>query len=213
MSSTPLNVLLVEDEASEARAVARRLETRWATSVVIASNGGAAMSELDSRRYDLVIADVGLPDVSGVDVLRATREKQPHAYCAALTGSFERDLVHSVALLGAFFVNKPAPTNVLEEVVVRAERRRTAHGATAAHVERKADAWRLSSREREILKWLVDLKTRAQWCEAFMVEPCTFDTQVKNIRAKMPGRPPVERIVQALLLDIIEARGAADSES
>ena len=65
-------VLVVEDEPALARALAITLRARR-YDVDVAHTGAAALDALASRHPDLVVLDLGLPDLDGMDVLRATR--------------------------------------------------------------------------------------------------------------------------------------------
>ena len=66
-------VLLVEDEAPLLRALAMNLVARG-YSVTEAENGTRALTALADKRHDAVVLDLGLPDMSGVEVIRAVRQ-------------------------------------------------------------------------------------------------------------------------------------------
>lgn len=203
-SIAPIDVLLVEDEPIQANAFARSLKRKWTAVVVVARDGRSAKQELSEREFDLVIADIGLPDVSGIDVLQDASEINPAAYRAVLTGSSDRELVQRVEMLDAFFMTKPAESEVIGEVMMRTERRRRRRRILDDLVERNADAWKLSPREQQILIWLLNLGTPAAGCRVFDIGETTFDSHVKNIRAKLGGES-LARTVQRLLLEVIEA--------
>jgi DNA-binding response OmpR family regulator len=65
-------VLIVEDEADLA-VTYQRLLARWGYRVVVAGSRRAALTILADRRVRLVIADLGLPDGDGMDLVRAAR--------------------------------------------------------------------------------------------------------------------------------------------
>jgi two-component system KDP operon response regulator KdpE len=65
-------VLVVDDEPALVRALAINLRAR-AWDVVTASDGRTALSVAASRHPDVVILDLGLPDIDGVDVIRGLR--------------------------------------------------------------------------------------------------------------------------------------------
>jgi DNA-binding NarL/FixJ family response regulator len=197
-------VLLVEDQPLAASALARYLRRSF-VDVVVSGTAGDALSALRRQAFELILADIGLPDASGFDVLIAAREEQPFATRAVLTGGFDRDLVHRVALLGATFMNKPAPRNVLDSVVERARRRRGARSVVPRHVARWASESRLSPRERDILSWLVWGGTREGYCLHHAIAPSTFETHAKRLRAKVPIGGSMNAIVHRILLDVIRA--------
>jgi DNA-binding response OmpR family regulator len=204
-----LRILVVEDDARAAHAIARKLSFTWDASVVIALTGRAAIAELDANDLDAVIADIWLTvELSGIDVLIAAREKRSHACRAALTGDFDRDLVHRAGLLGAYFMCKPVPENVLGDFIVRAERRRSARASLDEYVALRAASWRLSPKQLHILRWLLKGGERESYCTTFGIEPSTLKTQLKRMRAKVRDADSVEEIVHRLLLDLIEERAA-----
>lgn len=74
-----MNILLVEDDPGLRRALVRLLEL-WGYAVAAVSTGCAALDWLEQRQVDLLILDLGLPDIDGValcDQLRSTNSPQP----------------------------------------------------------------------------------------------------------------------------------------
>jgi len=79
-----LHVLLVEDNADTAEAMSQMLEILGHT-VTVAKGARAAMQAAESGTFDLLISDIGLPDGSGLDVVRVFAERQA-APSIAITG-------------------------------------------------------------------------------------------------------------------------------
>jgi two-component system OmpR family response regulator len=72
----PINVLVVDDEAVLAEMVSMALRYEgW--NIATAGDGAAALESARSQRPDVVVLDVMLPDMSGLDVLRKLREESP----------------------------------------------------------------------------------------------------------------------------------------
>jgi CheY-like chemotaxis protein len=67
-------VLVVEDDAAVARALALQLEA-WGCDVRVARDGAEALRAAQARPPDTVFMDIGLPDVSGVEVARKLRSE------------------------------------------------------------------------------------------------------------------------------------------
>ena len=84
-------VLLVEDERPLLRALAMNLVARG-YSVTEAESGSRALAALADRHHDAVVLDLGLPDMSGVDVIRAVREyaTTPIIVLSARSGSADK---------------------------------------------------------------------------------------------------------------------------
>ena len=72
----PINVLVVDDEAVLAEMVSMALRYEgW--NIATAGDGTSALESARSQRPDVVVLDVMLPDMSGLDVLRKLREQNP----------------------------------------------------------------------------------------------------------------------------------------
>ena len=67
-------VLVVEDDAAVARALALQLES-WGCDVRVARDGAEALRAAQAEPPDTVLMDIGLPDVSGVEVARRLRSE------------------------------------------------------------------------------------------------------------------------------------------
>lgn len=84
-----IKVLLVEDDAVDRQIVERILANcPWPVEFVIESVGSLseAVERLGSRRHDIVLLDLGLPDSSGVETVRRVSEINPHIPIIVLTG-------------------------------------------------------------------------------------------------------------------------------
>lgn len=83
--SPPLRTLLVEDEANMVRTLAKIL-TRKGHQVDAAATGEEALRLLDSQAYDLVITDLNMPVMDGMQLLRAMHARGVDAATIVLTG-------------------------------------------------------------------------------------------------------------------------------
>jgi CheY-like chemotaxis protein len=87
--------VLVADNDDRVRRHAHQLIGRWGGIVETARDGQEALIMAKLTRYDAVLADIRLPDLSGYDVYRALREAQPGARVILMTG-FGYDPSHSL---------------------------------------------------------------------------------------------------------------------
>ncbi|WP_404377459.1 response regulator [Vreelandella aquamarina] len=88
------NVLVIEDDPSVLHVLQEILVT-GGYQVDIAYNGAMALKKLASHQYDAVTVDIGLPDMSGFDVIHSLREQRAtkHTPVLVVTGSVERGQV------------------------------------------------------------------------------------------------------------------------
>jgi two-component system KDP operon response regulator KdpE len=117
-------VLVVEDERPLLRALAMNLAARG-YAVTEAETGTKALTALADRPHDAVVLDLGLPDISGLEVIRAVREfaTTPIIVLSARSGS--SDKVQALDLGADDYVTKPFSVDELL-ARLRATARRTA---------------------------------------------------------------------------------------
>jgi len=107
-----ITVLVVDDEP----AIRRLLRTSLAAQgyhVVEAADGAAALAAVQRDKPDLVILDLGLPDMDGVDVIRAVRGKSALPIIVLSVREDERGKVEALDLGADDYVTKPFGTDEL----------------------------------------------------------------------------------------------------
>lgn len=116
-----LPVLAVDDQPEDLRLIAAIL-TREGHPIRSASCGSEALRMLESGPAPLVLADLNLPDMSGLEVLRASRERDPDSIGVVLTASSGEDAALRSLREGAFdFLVKPRGWDLLGASLGRAE--------------------------------------------------------------------------------------------
>ena len=120
-----IRVLLVDDEEEFVETLAQRLEVRD-FDVATALNGADALERLEEREIDVVVLDLQMPGVDGIQVLRKIKERKPLIEVIMLTGHATVETAIEGMKLGAFdFLIKPAETEELLEKIARAFSRKT----------------------------------------------------------------------------------------
>lgn len=114
------NLLIVDDELGM-RQFLTHLFQREGHEVRVASSGKEALALLRAQPADLIISDVRMPDMSGIELLRSLREFLPSVEVVMMTAFANVDTAREAFLLGAYdFVQKPFDNDLLKEVVTRA---------------------------------------------------------------------------------------------
>lgn len=172
----PYRILLVEDEENLLKTIRLNLELEG-YNVVAATDGKQAIKEFKNQRFDLVILDVMLPEISGFDVCQAIRLENSRIPVLFLTAKSSGDEKVKGLKLGADdYITKPFN---LEEFLLRVQNllKRSATGdqqngapetysfgknkinfATYEIVNIKGEKLQLSRKELLLAKLLIDRK-------------------------------------------------------
>src|SRR5919204_2851140 len=113
-------ILVVDDERSVLDACARAL-TRHGYEVRAAGGGAEALELLGAETFDLLLTDVKMPDIDGLELLRRASALDPHLTVVVLTGHGTIDIaIESIKLGVRGFVLKPFTLQELAEVIADA---------------------------------------------------------------------------------------------
>ncbi len=114
------NLLIVDDELGM-RQFLTHLFQREGHTVRLAENGREAVAQMREQAPDLIITDIRMADMNGVDLLRAAKELLPEVEVIMMTAFANVDTARDAFLLGAYdFVQKPFDNDLLKETVTRA---------------------------------------------------------------------------------------------
>jgi DNA-binding LytR/AlgR family response regulator len=146
----PLRVLIVDDEPAARSRLRRLLEDLEAECIGEASNAIEALDRTAALAPDVLLLDIAMPEVSGLDVARHLREPRPMivfqtAHDEHAVAAFEQEAID--------YLLKPVTRDRLERALERAARRMAEGAGAAAHaaVERVARAGIGSTPARRVL--------------------------------------------------------------
>jgi CheY-like chemotaxis protein len=116
--------VLVVDDYGDAVDATCMLLTRLGHECVTATSGKRALELDDTFHPDVVLLDIGLPDLSGYEVAQKLRERHGRSlYLAALTGWGQpEDRLRAIAAGFDQHILKPVTARVLQDVLLAAER-------------------------------------------------------------------------------------------
>jgi len=119
----PDKILLVDDEEEFVNTLSERLQTRHLESV-IAYNGEEAMAIVETDAPDVMVLDLKMPGIDGLEVLRRVKREHPATEVIILTGHGSESEETLAAELGAFaYLNKPVDIDVLSDTMREAYRK------------------------------------------------------------------------------------------
>ncbi len=212
-------VLLVEDEPAIADTLVYALETECFT-VTHAGTGAEALAAAAREPHDFAILDIGLPDMTGLDVCRRLRETSTIPVLFLTARDAEIDRILGLEIGGDDYVTKPfSPREIVSRV--RAILRRgnhqpptnlktpesgLHHDASSMRIHFDGAPLDLTAHEYKLLLVLIEkpgrVFTRDQlldnaWQDPGAVTDRTVDAHIKSIRAKLRAtRSGAENLIE-----------------
>ncbi len=206
-------LLIVEDEEPARHALAEYLQRRG-YEVYQAASAHEAMRQWDAHRADLVLLDLGLPDLDGVDVIRRIRREATTPIVILSARGDERDKIAGLEAGADDYLTKPFATDELNARIRAVLRRAGGPDADAKGCLRlgpiELDAVRrevhvsgelvsLTPREYELLKVMLSSQgrvltkarlLRAVWGLAYADESAYLHVYVNRLRRKLSAAAP-----------------------
>ncbi len=207
------SVLVVDDEPTIAEVVARYLE-RAGYGATIATDGLSAIEEAGRSRPDLVVLDLMLPGLDGLEVMRRLREQDRDRIAVILLTAKgeESDRVAGLRLGADDYVVKPfSPAELVARVDAVLRRIDTSPSQEAAlelpdmtidpsgrHVHVRGEEVQLTQREFDVLLFLArhpgQVFSREQlmdavWQYSFYSDTSTVTVHIRRLRAKIERDP------------------------
>jgi phosphate regulon transcriptional regulator PhoB len=220
---TPKHILVVDDEADLVELISYNLK-KEDFSVDSAMDGETALSKIKKGRYDLVVLDLMLPGIQGIELCRMLRNdpKTKALPIIMLTAKGEEvDKILGLEMGADDYITKPfSPRELVARV--KAVLRRSVEKPSAEKVlkigelvidrERytltiKGKPVKLSATEFKLLLFLAERKGKvfnreqlldAVWSDEAFVEPRTVDVHIRRLRAQIEEDPAHPRHIKTL---------------
>lgn len=114
-------VLLVDDTPEVVSIGQEFLLTEGFKNVDTAKNGAEAVQLFDSKRHDVVVTDIVMPEKNGIEILKYVKIRSPHTQVIIITGNSDKNSAIAALKLGAYdYLEKPIDFEVLPKTVSRA---------------------------------------------------------------------------------------------
>ncbi|BCJ66517.1 response regulator transcription factor [Polymorphospora rubra] len=207
MSGQPIRVMVVDDHPMWRQGVARDLDEAGYEVVATTGEGRQAVRIAGATRPDVVVLDLQLPDISGVEVIHGLVAAVPGVRVLMLSASGEQQSVLDAVKAGAtgYLVKSAAPHEFIEAV------RRTAAGdavftpglaglvlgeyrrlATEPEATDDAGTPRLTDRETEVLRLVAKGMSYKQIAQRLGLSHRTVQNHVQNTLGKLQLHNRVE---------------------
>jgi len=176
-----------------------------------ASNGREALEFLENRTPDVVLMDISMPGLNGIEATRQIQQRYPGVKVVVLSMHANEEYVFQVlqagasgyvlkqsdslevvsairaAVAGGSFLSPPISRTVIEDYLRRAQAR-----------GRGSDAEQLTSREREVLQLLAEGKSNRDIADELSISIKTVETHRANMMTKLGLSSKTELVKYAL---------------
>lgn len=228
---SPCRIFILEDDAIVRASLIETIEREADMSVVGEANclAGARAALLQKgmpQRLDMMLVDLGLPDGSGLDLIREIRQREKPPRVLVFTVFGDRRTVSDALAVGAdgFLLKDSGPNDIAQAIraahqggvpispkaaaqLLRALRGDAGPGALALPAEARPAApqdYGLTARERETLETLARGFTQREAAEILGVSPHTIVSHVKAIYQKMAVNSRSEAVFEAIHSGLIK---------
>ncbi len=206
----PVRVLVVDDHPMWRDGVRADLEASGTAHVVgEAADGGEAIEAARDVMPDVVLMDLQLPTVSGVDATRRIVEESPHVKVLVLSASGEEnDVLEAVKAGAAGYLLKSATASEVADAIARVRDGEPVFTPSLAglvltefrrlaHKEESAEP-RLTQRENEVLRLVAKGYTYPEIAQKLFLSTKTVQNHVQNILTKLQLRKRYELMRYAI---------------
>lgn len=211
--NTKIRVVLVDDHAMVRQGLATFLSLHDDLEVVgMVSSGKEALDIIDTLQPHIILMDLIMPDMSGIDAIRQIRARHPDQIILALSSFSDKELVRSALEAGAKgYLLKDISGDELASAIRKAFAGQPAlsDGAMKALMESvsqgtKISPFELSAREREVLGLIVDGRSNAEIAYKLGVKQSTIKTYVSRVLAKLDVSSRVEAATHAVKYKLLD---------
>jgi len=173
------------------------------------------LEEMDSIKCDIVLMDIALPGMNGIEGVKKAKEKDPDINILMLTIYEENSVVFEALCAGAcgYLVKKTPPIRLLEAI-------KDAHeggSPMSSHIARQVinvfqqnaniggtdDKYNLSDREKDVLKLLADGNNYQQIADSLFISVDTVRHHIRNVYKTLHVHSQSEAVAKAIRKGLI----------
>lgn len=205
-----IHVFIIDDHPMVIEGVKALLNaTQGITVIGSATDAFAAMDFLKNKKADVVLLDINLPEINGLDLCPALKTKFPNLKILGLSTFKERSFISRMISQGASgYVLKSASQEELVEAIQQAHLGKMYLSMEVAQLMAQADKPPLqipvlTSREKEVLALIAEGLTNNQIAAQLYISPLTVDSHRKNLLAKLGVKNTAAMIKMAIDFQLI----------
>lgn len=204
-----LSVVLVDDHTMLRQGLRRALESEGIRVVGEAADGRDGVRVALATRPDVVLMDVSMPLVDGIDATRHLMAANNEARVVMLTMHIDREVFDSARKAGAVgYITKDAAISVVVEAIrlaANGDRPMSPRFATALlHEATKDPDGIISAREEEVLQLVADGLGTNEIAERLYISHRTVKNHLASIYEKLNARDRTQAVLVAVRMGIVK---------
>ena len=214
-----IRLLLVDDHAVVRSGLRMLLASEADVEIVgEAGSGSEAVSAAGSARPNVILMDIGLPDMTGIEAARLIKSKFPNIFIVALTIHEDEEYFFKMLEAGAsgYVPKRAAPEELLTAIRAAAQGEVYLYPSLAKLLvkdylsqereqENKPLLDGLTEREQEVLSLLAEGATNDEIAKSLVISPKTVERHRENIMHKLNLHSRAELVRYAIRKGIIKA--------
>jgi NarL family two-component system response regulator LiaR len=197
MMREPITVLIVDDHKVVRQGVRAFLDTQPDIKVVSeTASGSEAVTLVAEHAPDVVLMDLVMPEMDGVEATRLVKQASPRTQVIVLTSYYQDEFIFPAIRAGAlsYLLKDAEPTELADAIRKAAYGEAVLHPRVAARVVQELHGARqdtpnafteLSDRELEVLRLIADGMNNAEIAEKLIISEKTVKSHVSNILSKL----------------------------
>lgn len=215
--SKQINIFLVEDHKIVRDGLkALLLGVKDIEIIAEAASGKAFYEQIEKIHTDIVILDIGLPDISGIEIAQKLTLNQPEIKVIILTANTdENSIVQAVKAGVSGFLSKDTPKEEFLEAIRSVQNGEQYFGDAISKIVYKGyintikgkqpkDKKSLTSRELEVIKLISDGLSYKEVAEKLFISTRTVETHRNNILEKLELKNNIELVKYAIRNKIVD---------
>jgi two-component system response regulator NreC len=214
---TEIRVLLAEDHTIVRKGLRSLLDAEATITVVgEAENGRQAIDQVESLLPDVVVMDIAMPGLNGLEATRQIRKRFPEVQVLILTVHTDQEYVLQILRAGAsgYLVKQAAPTDLVQAIQAAhrggiflspsISRKVIEEYVQQASTSAELDSYEtLTDREREVLQLIAEGSSTRQIAELLHISVKTVETHRAHLMDKLELRSTAELTQYAIRKGVI----------